>query len=317
VPTCRRPDLLQRCLQALQAQSLPGEWFEVIVVDDGDTPDTQALVEDFAGRARGKPAFHYLRNGGAKGPAGARNTGWRAARAPVIAFTDDDTVPDVQWLRFGLEAMRDARAAVRGRVFVPPPVEMTDHARMTKGLEDAEFVTANVLVRKEALQAVDGFDERFRRPWREDSDLHYKLIRLYGAIPKSERALVLHPVRPAPWGISLKQQANTAYDALLYKKHPATYRHKVGRVHAPPLYYAVVGLTGLALGLALAAQPWWALAGLLAALAGIGRITWQRLRHSSREPSHVLEMAVTSAAIPFLSLWWRLVGALRFRVLFF
>ena len=36
-----------------------------------------------AGRARGRPAFHYLRNGGAQGPAGARNTGWRAARAPV------------------------------------------------------------------------------------------------------------------------------------------------------------------------------------------------------------------------------------------
>ena len=60
------------------------------------------------------------------------------------------------------------------------------------------------------------------------------------------------------------------------------------------------------------AAPWWP-AALVAALVLIGRLAWRRLRPTSRDPAHVLEMLATSAAIPFLSVYWRVRGAWHFR----
>ncbi len=317
IPTYRRPDLLQRCLEPLLQQTLDPSRYEIIVVDDGQTEDTRALVENLAAKTQGAPLLRYLRPQGTRGPAAARNRGWRAAEGEVVAFTDDDTLPDRDWLKQGLLAIGPHGAAVRGAVQVPVDGPLTDHGRMTQGLEAAEFVTANCFVRRSALQAVDGFDERFLRAWREDSDLHFKLLKAYGPVPKAERAVVQHPVREAPFGISLRQQANMMFDALLFKKHPDLYRSKVGRLRAPPSYYAIVGCT--------LAAPLLALAGGFAAAGGacivaavlVLRLALLRLRGTSRAPDHVAEMLVTSAAIPFLSLYWRIKGALRFRVPFF
>ena len=316
IPTCGRPHLLNRCLDALERQWLDPSAYEIVVVDDGRSDATREQVEQRAQRALGGPMLRYLRPDG-RGPAAARNRGWRAARGDIIAFTDDDTVPDPDWLRQGLMAMTPGRVALRGCVKVPEPAVVTDHARMTQGLEQAEFVTANCFVRRTALRQVGGFDERFRRAWREDSDLHFALLSRFGDVPRAENAVVLHPVREAPWGISMRQQANVMFDALLFKKHPRLYRDKVGRLRAPPSYYAIVfGALG-ALAAAGLGQPLWAAAAAALALTLVLRLAWRRLRGTSRHPAHVAEMLVTSCAIPFLALYWRIVGALKFRVAFF
>ncbi|MFN6992975.1 MAG: glycosyltransferase [Aquincola tertiaricarbonis] len=312
--TYRRPDMLRRCLEAVVGQSLAGDRYEVVVVDDGPDDDTRRVVESMDAATGGAPAVRYLRNVG-KGPATARNVGWRASAAPLIAFTDDDTVPDADWLREGLAAMSSGHAAASGRVRVPVEGAPTDHARMTQGLETAEFVTANAFVRRDILLRVGGFDERFKRAWREDSDLHFAILSLGAEVIRADRAVVLHPVRPAPWGISLGQQKNVVFDGLLYKKHRALFRQKV-RTQPPWLYLGIVGLTGAAL-VALAngapqAAGWCGLGALL----GIGRFAWLRLRGASHDPAHVWEMLCTSAAIPFLALWWRVVGAWRFKVIY-
>jgi glycosyltransferase involved in cell wall biosynthesis len=317
IPTYKRPDLLHRCLRTVLRQTLERRRYEVIVVDDGQTDDTRALVETLARQTQGFPLVRYLRPEGTRGPAAARNRGWRAAEGEVVAFTDDDTLPDLDWLNQGLLAIGPDQAAVRGAVHVPIEGPMTDHGRMTKGLEAAEFVTANCFVRRSALQAVDGFDERFLRAWREDSDLHFKLLERYGEVPKAPQAVVLHPVREAPFGISLKQQANMMFDALLFKKHPDLYKRKVGRLRAPASYYAIVlGTLGVPVA-ALSGHPRVAGVLVLAVLALIAQLAARRLRDTARTPEHVAEMLVTSAAIPFLSLFWRIRGGLRFRVPFF
>lgn len=317
IPTFRRPDLLQRCLTPLLKQTLDRTRYEIVVVDDGQTDDTRALVENLMLQTQGRPLLRYLRPQGTRGPAAARNCGWHAADGEVIAFTDDDTIPDVDWLRQGLVAMGRDRAAVRGAVQVPVSGPLTDHGRMTQGLEVAEFVTANCFVRRRALMEVNGFDERFLRAWREDSDLHFKLIEAYGEVSKASLAIVQHPVREAAFGISLKQQANMMFDALLFKKHPDLYKRKVGRLRAPASYYAIVGGTLLAPFLAIGGHAAAAGALLLVALALIVQLAFKRLRGTARTPEHVMEMLVTSAAIPFLSLFWRVRGGLRFRVPFF
>ncbi|WP_119154951.1 glycosyltransferase family 2 protein [Caldimonas tepidiphila] len=317
IPTFRRPDLLARCLEAVMAQTLAPEAYEVIVVDDGQTEDTREKVESIARAHPQGPRLHYLRPDGTRGPAAARNRGWRAARAPWIAFTDDDTRPERDWLAEAERAIAAAGAevALRGRVVVPVEGEFTDHAKMTKGLETADFVTANAFVERAALAAVGGFDERFLRAWREDSDLCFMLQQHCGPVGRAPGAVVVHPVREAPWGLSLRQQANVYFDALLYKKHPRRYRAEIRPV-PPWRYYAIVASTLAGCGSLLwgAAGP--ALLLFAFALAAIAGFALERLRDTSRSARHVAEMVLTSAAIPFLSVYWRLAGAWRFRVLF-
>ena len=280
VPTCGRADLLERCLAALETQSLPRGDYEIIVVDDS------ALKS---------------------GPAAARNRGWRQARASIIAFTDDDTVPEPEWLERGLEAMKDPVDAAAGRIVMPIPQNPTDYERDAQGLERSEFVTANCFVRKRVLERLGGFDEGFRLAWREDSDLHFRLLRSGARLVRAPRAAVVHPVRPAGWGVSLKQQKKVMYDALLFKKHRRLYRQRI-RSRARWDYYVVVALLAIAAaGFAPALLSW---------LLLTGRFFLQRLRGASKHPSHVLEMLVTSVLIPPLAVFWRFAGALRYRVTF-
>ncbi len=169
VPTCRRAQLLDRCLSALLAQDLEAAAYEVIVADDAASGETKRQVEKWARLAR--PALVYIPVRETHGPAAARNAGWRMARGEIIAFTDDDCLPDPAWLRAGTAALADGAAAAWGRIRMPLPHPPTDYQRNEAGLEQAEFVTANCFCRRDALEAVDGFDERFTMAWREDADL--------------------------------------------------------------------------------------------------------------------------------------------------
>jgi GT2 family glycosyltransferase len=279
VPTCGRPEFLRRCVAALEEQTLAPDAFEIIVVDD---------------------------TASRRGPAAARNIGWRRAQAPVVAFTDDDTVPDRHWLEEGLRALRPGVDALAGRIVMPISATPTDYERNEQGLEHAEFVTANCFVRRSVLERLGGFDETFRMPWREDADLQFRLLEAGCTIAAALTALVVHPVRPAPWGVSLRQQRKVMFDALLFRKHRALYRSHIRGVPRWD-YYAIVAC--------LLAAPLWHPALVLWLVLTV-RLCLQRLRGTSKAPSHVAEMVVTSILIPPLSVFWRLVGALRFRVAF-
>ena len=313
IPTYRRPELLERCLRALDQQDLDPGAFEVLVADDAASEATRAQVESRARTMR--PAVRYIAVTQRHGPAAARNAGWRAARGAIVAFTDDDCRPEPGWLSCGLAAFGEDTAAVSGQVMVPLPDDPTDYERDASGLERAEFVTANCFCRRAALEQVGGFDERFAAAWREDSDLQFALLRAGLKIVRAPGAVVVHPVRPAAWGVSVRQQQKVLFDALLYKKHPDLYRDRV-RAAPPWNYYATVGClaaAGLAFGLgrtpaALVALGGWALL--------TGRFCVRRLRRTSHAPRHIAEMVATSALIPLLSVFWRLYGAWKFRVLF-
>ena len=318
VPTHRRPALLERCLRALLTQRLIPACYEIIVVDDGRDSATQKLVEGLAAGA--EPRLRYLAPAQGHGPAAARNTGWRAAQGTLLAFTDDDTVPDPNWLLYGYAAMAEhpCWAALSGRVLVPlDPAQglPTDHERMTQGLESGEFVTANAFVRTQALRAIGGFDERFERAWREDSDLHFRLMREVGPVGSCADALVQRPLRAEGWGACLRQQKNALFDALLYKKHPVLYRQRI-RAIPPWDDYLIVAATAAAPVFFWAGAAWLAWSAVALAFALVLALAVRRLRHTRRSPQHVWEMLATSALIPFLSVYWRWRGALRFRVLF-
>ena len=177
VPTYNRPVLLERCLKALLAQRFEVADYEIIVANDGPSPQVATLVERLACPAgKRAPALRYLAVTGAHGPAAARNAGWRHAVGPIIAFTDDDCIPTAGWLRAGVAAMVDDVAGASGKLAIPCSERPTDYERNAALLAHAEFVTANCFYRRDALEAVGGFDERFPVAWREDSDLAFTLM---------------------------------------------------------------------------------------------------------------------------------------------
>ena len=314
IPTFRRPDLLARCLDALSRQDFPpGEW-EVLICDDAASEETRAQVEA-AARALAPVPVRYLPITATRGPAAARNAGWRAGTGAVVAFTDDDCVPEPRWLAEGVAALASTDAgAAAGRVVVPLPPDPTDYARDAAGLEWGEFVTANAFCRRSALEAVGGFDERFTAAWREDSDLQFALLTAGFAVVPAPAAVIVHPIRPGRWGISLSQQKKARFEALLYRNFPRLYRERVAA--GPPWnYYAAVLAFGVGVPAVFLSWPVAAVAlGLWLALTA--EFCGRRLRRTSRRPGHVAEMVVTSALIPFLSIYWRLRGAIAYGVWF-
>jgi GT2 family glycosyltransferase len=199
---------------------------------------------------------------------------------------------------------------------VPLPEHPTDWQRNTCGLEDSLFVTANCFYRKDVLRAAGGFDESFSAAWREDSDLFFTLHERGCLLAQAPEAIVYHPARPEPWGASLRHQRKSIFNALLYKKHPALYRQHI-QSSPPWRYYATLAaLLGFLAGL-LARVPLLALPAGLAWLALYLAFALQRLKNTSRAPAHVLEMLLTSLIIPYLSIFWRLRGAWKYRVWFY
>jgi GT2 family glycosyltransferase len=315
VATRGRPQLLNRCLASLVLQSFDPDRFEIIIVDDGPSEDTREVVVGWAAHTeeKGGPLVTYIPSMGPHGPAAARNHGWRAARGAIIAFTDDDTIARADWLRNGIQAFADDVHAVCGRIVMPLEHTPTDYELDAKNLETAEFVTANCFCRKKVLEDLGGFDERFRFAWREDSDLHFRLLDYQANIVREPNAVMMHPIRPAGWGVSLQQVKKVQFDALLYKKHPTLYRRKIRAKPRWDFYLTVGALLAMLVSLLAGAKGATVLSGLVWAFM-TGRFCIQRLRKTSKAPGHVLEMLVTSALIPPMAVFWRAVGAFRYKV---
>src|SRR4051812_1207453 len=119
VPTYRRPQLLAQCLGALARQCFRADEFEIIVADDAADEATRRQIQSLP---TVPIRVHYVAVTGRHGPAAARNAGWQIALGEIIAFTDDDCIPDSGWLAAGLAPFADpAVVAVTGQTIVPLP----------------------------------------------------------------------------------------------------------------------------------------------------------------------------------------------------
>jgi GT2 family glycosyltransferase len=206
VCTHNRAEKLANCLAHLADQTLDRSSYEVVVVDDGSTDATPEVAERYATRV--------IRNEHSLGPAAGRNAGARASSATIVAFTDDDCVPDREWLRELLETFGDPEVLAAGGKIVPL---RTDHFLLRyyeansplahnpnlptsndgvrkrfgaylrssfrlKSLPDTQeslltVASANMAIRRSAYDLVGGFDERFRVGG-EDDDLCLRLHHL-------------------------------------------------------------------------------------------------------------------------------------------
>ncbi len=199
IPTCRRPESLKRCLQALSAQDCHPDSFEVIVVDDDPRAAQRPSMADHAegGQADAWPFSLRRTNSDGRGAAAARNLGALAARAPLLLFLDDDLVAD-PWLILSHVGWHERHAGERVAMvghYRPRPLSenlASANARlwwqeMFALLEAASrptFVgalTANLSLSQSLFRQLDGgFDEQMGRERREDWE--WGLRALHGGI---------------------------------------------------------------------------------------------------------------------------------------
>ena len=307
IPTYKRTELLRKCLECLKKQDLPAQDFEVLVVSDGPDSITEKLVNEMDGN------IHFIQLHKKQGPAAARNLGWKNAHGHLIAFTDDDCLPQPDWLSSYCKEYKGEEVLVMtGRVIVPIEPPVTDYKKNISGLEAADFITANCCCTKAALQKVGGFDERFSMAWREDSDLEFKFIKEEINIRYKTPATVIHPVRKAVWGISLKEQKKSMFNALLYKKYPELYRRKM--TDAIPLIFYLMVLATVALIIGwMIPHPEIVIASAIVWLACYISFLIRRLKSTTLQFDHLFEMIITSIFIPYLSIYWNYYGWAKFR----
>jgi len=253
-----------------------------------------------------------------RGPAWARNVGWRQATADWVTFLDDDIVLPTGWPARLADDLNDLGAQVAGsqgqiRVPLPPDLRPTDWERNVRGLEDAHWATADMAYRRTALAAVGGFDERFKRAYREDADIGLRLTEAGFEIRRGARHIV-HPVRSADRAVSLRLQAGNADDALMRAVHGRGWRARAGAPRGRLPGHALTMAAGLAAAGALAAgRPRVATMGASAWAATTAQFAWRRIAPGPRTPHEILTMAWTSVLMPPVAVLHRIRGELRAR----
>ena len=266
VATHNRAHLLGRLIAALERQEGGGS-FEVVVVDDASTDDTCEVVERLATTSR--VPLKALRVAHHSGPATARNVGWRAASGEVIAFTDDDCVPQPGWLAALTTHVIDSDI-VQGRT-LPDPAQAPrlgpfSHTMLVTG-EDGFYQTCNVAYRRGVLERVSGFDERYRHAYGEDVDLAWRAKDTGATSAFAADAVVHHDVTPSSLVDHVRRTKRLENVVLAVRGHPRArsycYRRWFYQSSHPA---ALLALSGIAVATAPRVPRPWRTAGIACVL---------------------------------------------------
>lgn len=283
--TYSRAALLERLLQALSEQDVPGG-FEVCVYDDASTDETPAVLARWAERL----PLRIRRGEVNRGPATGRNQAWQMARAATVVFTDDDCVPAPGWLAAHAAAHGDGITTIAVGRTAPNPEQAGLEGTFSRTLrvDDARyFQTCNLSVPRALLAELGGFDETFRRAAGEDTDLGLRAVESGAEAVFVPGALVHHDVRASSVRATVRDAFRWSDITLVVRKHPqvrATLLHRrwFWKPSHPPAILAVVGLV------ATRRRP----------AAALLVLPWLRLRWRSHPP--VTGRAQLVAALPAL-----------------
>jgi GT2 family glycosyltransferase len=221
VPTFNGERRISACLHALSRQITRRE-FEILVVDDGSTDSTAAVVKRFAG-------VRLIRQANA-GPAAARNRGAREARGSILLFTDDDCIPEPNWMDamlapFGDPEVVGAKGVYRTQQssviarFVQ--IEYEDKYRLMARERDIDFVdTYSAGFRRDRFLQIGGYDTSFPVACAEDVELSYRMAVRGWKMKFVPDAIVYH-THPDQLGSYLRKKYKFAYWRMLaVRKNP-------------------------------------------------------------------------------------------------
>jgi glycosyltransferase involved in cell wall biosynthesis len=265
VPTRDRPAGLRRCLARLAAQTV-ADRIEIVVVDDGSED-----VDPVAAAVAAVPGARLVRQP-RRGPGAARNAGVRAARAPIVCFTDDDCEPAPGWAEALAEALRAGADVAAGdtepggsanRYVVASQLVTNFVARHAS----VPFAASNNLGSTARLLRELPFDEAYPDAAGEDRDWCERLAAEGHRIERRPDATVAHHQELTAAGF-LRQQAR--YGRGAYRYHRRGPRRPLER----PRFYAGLLRRGFEEGAAV---------GLLVALAQVATAAgWLAARRASR-----------------------------------
>ncbi|MEW6516878.1 MAG: glycosyltransferase [candidate division FCPU426 bacterium] len=313
IPTFNRRELLGRTLDTLARVEVLPQDLEVIVVDDGSTDDTAAALA-----ARRDPfSLVVLRQERSQGPAAARNQGAAAARGEILGFLDSDVLVDPAWWKRAAPHFDDPAVAGVEGLTRPPldsgrPTALTHLVANTRG---GNFITCNMLYRRSVFAALGGFDRRFLRANREDSDFAFSVLEHGGRIVFEPACIVEHPLFQAPATVYLREARYGLHEALLRRKHPALYRRHLkwidGRAFPVFFWGVYTGAPAAALG-ALLGRPLLLAAGLAAWLLGWAGSVYAVCRKRRVRWQELALLIPQFAAVPWLRLFWVLAGEWKY-----
>lgn len=186
IATCRRPELLARCLEQLKAgaQTAAFESYEVIVADDDAAGSTLPILKE-------KHPWVRATKGPSLGPAGARNAAARLATGDLLIFTDDDCVPAATFVEAYLKknkpVMRGPTTCTQGckDPFETAPVN----------IDGAHDFSCNLACNRSLFSKLNGFDEKYLFYGFEDYDFFERVRRSGHTITFVPLAKVDHPPR--------------------------------------------------------------------------------------------------------------------------
>jgi GT2 family glycosyltransferase len=214
IPTYHRNDLLAKCLDCVspEVQLLSTDRYEVIVTDDGRDTTAEEMIHD-------KYPWAKWVAGPSKGPAANRNNGASHAQGEWLVFTDDDCLPDPQWLTSYSEAIaQNINCSVfEGRTYVDRPRRTL--AEQSPVNESGGYLwSCNFAIRKESFKKLKGFEERFPYAAMEDVDFRLRLEQLSYKFIFISEASICHPYRLSGGWRELKRYEHSTLIYLLL--HP-------------------------------------------------------------------------------------------------
>ena len=226
-----RATRLRALLASLAAQRRVS--FEVVVVDDGSGDETPQALRS----APGALELRTIRLERPRGPAAARNAGWRSARSELVAFIDDDCVAEPGWLAALLEVHRaEPRAFVQGPT-EPDPRESARLGAFTRSQRierlGPHYQACNIAYPRALLERLGGFDEAFRH-FGEDTDLAWRALETGAPARWAPDARVLHAVHDVGAVATLRGSQRWADSVRLVKRHPGLRRHYHRRLFWKP-----------------------------------------------------------------------------------
>jgi glycosyltransferase involved in cell wall biosynthesis len=221
VPAYNSAGLLRHALAHLSAQTLAATAYEVVVVDDGSTDDTPAVIAAAGGRGQ----VRGLRMSTNRGRGPARNAGIRAAAAPLVVFIDSDVLAPPDFLVRHLAMHTAPRGPAVGRgpvVTIPAPAVPARPPAIRHS--PAYLTTANASVPRQALLDAGLFDEAFPAYGGEDVDLGLRLKAR--GLPRryDHRAVAFHVEPPLAFdafaAYLAKEEHRARAACYLADKHP-------------------------------------------------------------------------------------------------